>query len=514
MNFVQTYVYYVPMWLQKSTNMLKQFEVWFVTGSQHLYGEETLRQVDEHSKIIADSFNDSPQIPVRVVFKPVVKTPDEIYAICQEANVAPNCIGIITWMHTFSPAKMWIRGLNVLKKPMLHLHTQFNRDIPFNDIDMDFMNLNQSAHGDREFGFIMSRMRLNRKVVVGHWQQTDVLQKINVWSRVAAAKYEMQTMKVVRFGDNMRQVAVTDGDKVAAEMTFGFSVNTHGIGDLVKYINQISEADIFTLMQEYEDTYELMDSLRNGGLMRQSLVEAARIELGLKAFLEEGGFSAYTNTFEDLHGMRQLPGIGSQRMMAAGYGYGGEGDWKTSAMVRALKVMASGMEGGNSFMEDYTYHFDPANPMVLGSHMLEICPSIAKGTVKCEVHPLGIGGKEDPVRLVFNAAAGPAINVSLIDLGNRFRLLVNEVEAVEVTEEFPKLPTARALWKPQPSMEVGLQAWILAGGAHHTAYSQNLTTEYIEDLAEMFGVELVVIDKNTTIRQLKNELRWSDSAFK
>jgi L-arabinose isomerase len=494
--------------------MLKQFEVWFVTGSQHLYGEETLRQVDEHSKIIADSFNDSPQIPVRVVFKPVVKTPDEIYAICQEANVAPNCIGIITWMHTFSPAKMWIRGLNVLKKPMLHLHTQFNRDIPFNDIDMDFMNLNQSAHGDREFGFIMSRMRLNRKVVVGHWAQSDVLQKINVWSRVAAAKYEMQTMKVVRFGDNMRQVAVTDGDKVAAEMTFGFSVNTHGVGDLVKYINQISEADIFTLMQEYEDTYQLMDSLRNGGLMRQSLIEAARIELGLKAFLEEGGFSAYTNTFEDLHGMRQLPGIGSQRMMAAGYGYGGEGDWKTSAMVRALKVMASGMEGGNSFMEDYTYHFDPANPMVLGSHMLEVCPSIAKGTVKCEVHPLGIGGKEDPVRLVFNAAAGPAINVSLIDMGNRFRLLVNEVEAVEVTEDFPKLPTARALWKPQPNMEVGLQAWILAGGAHHTAYSQNLTTEYIEDLAEMFGVELVVIDKNTSIRQLKNELRWSDSAFK
>jgi L-arabinose isomerase len=502
------------MWLQKLTNMLKKFEVWFVTGSQHLYGEETLRQVDEHSQIIADSFNDSPQIPVRVVFKPVVKTPDEIYAICQEANVAPNCIGIVAWMHTFSPAKMWIRGLNCLQKPLLHLHTQFNRDIPFNDIDMDFMNLNQSAHGDREFGFIMSRMRLNRKVVVGHWQQADVLQKINVWSRVAAAKYEMQTMKVVRFGDNMRQVAVTDGDKVAAEMTFGFSVNTHGVGDLVKYINQISEADIFTLMQEYEDTYELMDSLRNGGFMRQSLVEAARIELGLKAFLEEGNFSAYTNTFEDLHGMRQLPGIGSQRMMAAGYGYGGEGDWKTSAMVRALKVMASGMAGGNSFMEDYTYHFDPANPMVLGSHMLEICPSIAQGAVKCEVHPLGIGGKEDPVRLVFNAAPGPALNVSLIDMGNRFRLLVNEVEAVEVTETFPKLPTARALWKPQPSMEIGLQAWILAGGAHHTVYSQNLTTEYIEDFAEMFGVELVVIDKNTTIRQLKNELRWSEVTFK
>ena len=494
--------------------MLKQFEVWFVTGSQHLYGEETLRQVDEHSQIIADFFNDSPTIPVRVVFKPVVKTPDEILTICKEANSTPNCVGIITWMHTFSPAKMWINGLNALQLPLLHLHTQFNRDIPFNDIDMDFMNLNQSAHGDREFGFIMTRMRLNRKVVVGHWQSENVLEKINIWSRVAAAKYTMQTMKVVRFGDNMRQVAVTDGDKVAAEMKFGFSVNTHGVGDLVQYINQISEADIYTLLQEYEDTYEMMPSLRNRGFMRQSLFEAARIELGIKAFLEEGGFSAYTNTFEDLHGMRQLPGIGSQRMMAAGYGYGGEGDWKTSAMVRVMKVMASGLKGGNSFMEDYTYHFDPANPMVLGSHMLEICPSIAANNVKCEVHPLGIGDKEDPVRLVFNTAAGPALNVSLIDLGNRFRLLVNEVEAVEVTEDFPKLPTARALWKPQPSIEVGLQAWILAGGAHHTVYSQNLTTEYIEDFAEMLGVELVVIDKNTTIRGLKNDLRFSEVAYK
>jgi len=494
--------------------MLKKYEIWFVTGSQDLYGEETLKQVAEHSAVITNFLDAAPQIPVRVVFKPVVTTPDEIFKVCQEANQAVNCIGIVAWMHTFSPAKMWIRGLNYLQKPLLHLHTQFNRDIPFADIDMDFMNLNQSAHGDREFGFIMSRMRLNRKVVVGHWQQPNVLERINVWSRVAAAKYEMQTMKVVRFGDNMRQVAVTDGDKVAAEMTFGFSVNTHGVGDLVKYINQISEADIFTLIQEYEDTYQLMDSLKNGGLMRQSLVEAARIELGLKAFLEEGGFSAYTNTFEDLHGMRQLPGIGSQRMMAAGYGYGGEGDWKTSAMVRVLKTMASGMAGGNSFMEDYTYHFDPANPMVLGSHMLEICPSIAQGTVKCEVHPFGIGGKEDPVRLVFNGAAGPALNVSLIDMGNRFRLIVNEVEAVEVTHEFPKLPTARALWKPQPSMEVGLQAWILAGGAHHTAYSQNLTTEYIEDFAEMLGVELVVIDKNTSISQLKKELKFNEIAYK
>lgn len=493
---------------------LKSFEVWFVTGSQHLYGEETLQQVDQHSKIMAEWFNNSPKIPVRVVFKPVVKSAEEITAICKEANNTPNCVGIITWMHTFSPAKMWINGLNILALPILHLHTQYNRDIPFADIDMDFMNLNQSAHGDREFGHIMSKMRINRKVVVGHWQQDSVIEKINIWARVAVGKYKMQTMKLARFGDNMRYVAVTDGDKVAAEMKFGLSVNTYAVGDLVKIINQISDTDINKLIKEYEDTYEIMPSLAQNGTMRSSLVEAARIELGIKAFLEDGNFSAYTNTFEDLHGMRQLPGIGSQRMMAAGYGYGGEGDWKTSAMLHIMKLMASGMAGGNSFMEDYTYHFNPDNAMVLGSHMLEICPSIAKGKVNCEVHPLGIGGKEDPVRLVFNASAGPALNVSLVDLGNRFRLIVNEVEAVEVTEAFPKLPTARALWKPQPSMEIGLQAWLLAGGAHHTVYSQNLTTEYLEDFAEMFDIELVVIDKNTTIRGLKNELRFNEVAFK
>lgn len=493
---------------------LKSFEVWFITGSQHLYGEETLRQVDEHSQIIASELDNSSTIPVKVVFKPVVKTPDEILSICKEANNTPNCVGIITWMHTFSPAKMWIRGLNILQIPILHLHTQFNRDIPFDTIDMDFMNLNQSAHGDREFGHIMSKMRLNRKVVVGHWQDISVQEKINIWARVAGGKYKLQTMKVVRFGDNMRQVAVTDGDKVSAEMKFGLSVNTCAVGDLVEVINQISDAEIAQLIQEYEDTYELMPSLRKNGERHSSLIEAARIELGLKAFLKDGDYSAYTNTFEDLHGMRQLPGIGSQRMMAAGYGYGGEGDWKTSAMVHVMKLMANGMKGGNSFMEDYTYHFNPDNAMVLGSHMLEICPSIAGGKVSCEVHPLGIGGKEDPVRLVFNASAGPALNISLVDLGNRFRLIVNEVEAVEVTESFPKLPTARALWKPQPSMNVGLQAWILAGGAHHTVYSQNLTTEYIEDLADMLDIELVVIDKDTTIRNLKNDIKLNEVFYK
>lgn len=493
---------------------LKSFEVWFVTGSQHLYGEETLRKVDEHSKIIAASFDQASQIPVKVIFKPVVKSAEEITKLCKEANATANCVGIIAWMHTFSPAKMWINGLNALQIPLLHLHTQYNRDIPYADIDMDFMNLNQSAHGDREFGHILSKMGISRKVVVGHWQAASVLEKINIWARVAVGRYKMKTMKLVRFGDNMRYVAVTDGDKVAAEMKFGFEVNTHAVGDLVKVINQISDAEIQNLIKEYEASYQMMASLATGGAMRASLVEAARIELGIKAFLEDGGYSAYTNTFEDLHGMRQLPGIGSQRMMAAGYGYGGEGDWKTSAMVHVLKLMGTGLKGGTSFMEDYTYHFDPTNPMVLGSHMLEICPSIADGAVNCEVHPLGIGGKEDPVRLVFNAEAGPAINVSLVDMGKRFRLIVNEVEAVKVTEAFPKLPTARALWKPQPSMEIGLEAWLLAGGAHHTVYSQALTTDYMVDLADMLDIELVVIDKNTSIRGLKAELKYNDIAYK
>ncbi|WP_077924507.1 L-arabinose isomerase [Spirosoma sp. 209] len=498
---------------------LKQFEIWFITGSQHLYGEETLQQVDAHSQAIAEFLDRAADMPVRIVFKPVVKTTDEIYAICQAANAAPACIGVITWMHTFSPAKMWIRGLTILNKPLLHLHTQFNRDIPWGDIDMDFMNLNQSAHGDREFGFMMTRMHqarptLNRKVVVGFWQEASVVAQLADWARVAVAAHELKTLKVVRFGDNMRQVAVTDGDKVAAEMTFGMSVNTHGIGDLVTVINQVSDADVDRLVTEYADTYTLMDSLQRGGAQHNSLRDAARIEIGMRAFLQDGGFGAYSDTFEDLYGMKQLPGIASQRLMADGYGFAGEGDWKTAAMVRVMKVMAAGLPGGNSFMEDYTYHFDPTNPLVLGSHMLEICPSIADGKPSCEVHPLGIGGKEDPVRLVFNAPAGPAINVSLVDMGNRFRFIVNEVEAVAVTEALSKLPVARALWKPMPDMATGCAAWILAGGAHHTVFSQNLTTSHIEDFADIFGVELVVIDSQTKLRQLKNELRWSEAAYR
>ena len=489
---------------------LKKLEVWFVTGSQDLYGEDTLRQVAAHSQEIANSLNNAAQIPVRVVFKPTVKSTEEIYALCQEANVAANCIGIITWMHTFSPAKMWITGLKALQKPLAHLHTQYNRDIPWDTIDMDFMNLNQSAHGDREFGFIASRMKITRKVVVGHWQDPEVLDQLNAWARSAAGWNDWQGARFVRFGDNMRYVAVTDGDKVEAELKFGFSVNTHGIGDLVAVINQISDAEVDKLTAEYEERYAVVESLRKGGAQYSSLRDAAKIELGMLSFLQDGNYKGFSDTFEDLHGMAQLPGIASQRLMGKGYGFAGEGDWKTAALVRAMKVMGSGLPGGNAFMEDYTYHFDPSNPLVLGSHMLEICESIADGKPKCEIHPLGIGGKADPVRLVFNVAAGPAINASIVDMGNRFRMIVNEVEAVEPKNDLPKLPVARVLWKPYPDMKTGCAAWILAGGAHHTGYSQNLTSEHMQDFSEMAGIEFVKIGKNTDLYQLKNDLRWSD----
>jgi len=493
---------------------LKKWSVWFVTGSQHLYGEETLKQVDEHSAKIAATLDASKHIPVQVVFKPVVKTPEEIFNLINAANNDSHCIGIITWMHTFSPAKMWINGLKILRKPMLHLHTQFNRDIPWSTIDMDFMNLNQSAHGDREFGFIMSRMRMNRKVVAGHWQDPEVQKKINIWARAAAGWQDWQGARFCRFGDNMRQVAVTEGDKVEAEIKFGYSVNTYGIGDLVAVINKVKTAAIDELIAVYNKEYKLAPSLKKGGKQYESLRDAAKIEIGMRNFLEQGGFKGYTDTFEDLHGMKQLPGIASQRLMAEGYGFGGEGDWKTSALVRAMKVMGSGLPGGNSFMEDYTYHFEPKNNLVLGSHMLEICPSIAGDKPSCEIHPLGIGGKEDPVRLVFSAKAGPALNASIVDMGNRFRLLVNEVEAVKPVKALPKLPVARVLWKPMPDMVTGCSAWILAGGAHHTCYSQNLSSEGLQDFAEMAGIEFVLIGKNTNLYQFKNELRWNDASFK
>jgi len=497
-----------------SLPILKTFEVWFVTGSQHLYGPETLLQVAEHSKKIAEVFDQSEYIPVQVKFKPVVKTPEEIYNLCSDANTTKNCIGIIAWMHTFSPAKMWINGLKILQKPLLHLHTQFNRDIPWGSIDMDFMNLNQSAHGDREFGFIMSRMRLPRKVVVGHWQNAEVQEKISIWCRAAAGWHDMQQAKFVRFGDNMRQVAVTEGDKVEAQIKFGYSVNTHGLGDLSAVINKIKEREIDDLCEVYDVAYKIAAPLKKNGKQHSSLRDAAKIEIGLRKFLEAGGYTGYTDTFEDLHGLLQLPGIASQRLMADGYGFGAEGDWKTAALVRAMKVMGSGLPGGNSFMEDYTYHFEPNNNMVLGSHMLEICPSIANAKPSCEVHPLGIGGKADPVRLVFNVNGGAALNASMIDMGNRFRLLVNEVEAVKPKNALPKLPVARVLWKPLPDMQTGCAAWILAGGAHHTVYSQNLTSEALQDFAEIAGIEMVLINKDTSISNFKNELRWNERSYK
>lgn len=497
-----------------SVTDLKKLEVWFVTGSQFLYGEDTLKAVGANAQQIVKELGAVACMPVRVVYKPVLKTPEEIYQICLEANNERSCIGLVAWMHTFSPAKMWIGGLKVLNKPLLHLHTQFNRDIPWKDIDMDFMNLNQSAHGDREFGFIMSRMRLNRKVVVGHYQNKNVQERLIVWMRAAAGWHDWQGARFCRFGDNMRQVAVTEGDKVEAEIAFGYSVNGYGVGDLVKVINQIPDEEVTRLVSEYEDSYAVVSMLRKGGGKHTALRESAKIELGLRGFLSGGNFKGFTDTFEDLYGMVQLPGIAVQRLMAQGYGFGAEGDWKTAALVRAMKVMGSGLKGGNSFMEDYTYHFDPANPMVLGAHMLEICESIAEGKPSCEIHPLGIGGKADPVRLVFNASSGPALNASVVDMGNRFRLIVNTVDAVEPPHDLPKLPVARVLWKPHPDMQTGCAAWILAGGAHHTCYSQNLTPEYLEDFAEMAGIEYVLIDKDTRLYAFKNMLRMNDSSYR
>lgn len=488
---------------------LRQFEVWFVTGSQHLYGPETLEKVAAHSREIAQAL-DQAGLPVRVVFKPVVTTPDAIYEVCLAANAAKNCIGLMTWMHTFSPAKMWIAGLSALKKPFLHLHTQYNRDIPWSTIDMDFMNLNQAAHGDREFGFIGSRMRLNRKVVVGHWQEPDVQAQIATWMRAAAAWADMQGMRVARFGDNMRQVAVTEGDKVEAQLRFGYSVNGYGVGDLVKVVNDVTDADIDQLVAEYEDSYVVTAPLQKNGERRQSLREAARIEVGLRRFLEAGGFKAFTDTFEDLHGLTQLPGIAVQRLMADGYGFGAEGDWKTSAFVRAVKVMAAGLPGGSSFMEDYTYHLHNSGQQVLGAHMLEICESIAAAKPSLELHPLSIGGKADPIRLVFNTPPGPAINVSVIDVGDRFRMIVNTVDVVDPAEPLPQLPVARALWLPQPNLKVAATVWILAGGAHHTVFSQAIGVEHLEDFAAMADVEYLLIDNDTKLSEFKKELRWND----
>ena len=477
-------------------------EVWLVTGSQHLYGREALAQVAVNSREIAASLDAEPAVPLRIVFKPVLTTPEEVRALCREANDTPACIGLILWMHTFSPAKMWIAGLRSLVKPFLHLHTQFNRELPWSSIDMDFMNLNQSAHGDREFGFITARLKLPRKVVAGFWQDAGTVAEIAAWLRAALGWHESQNLKVARFGDNMREVAVTEGNKVSAEAQLGYSVNGYGVGDLVARMDQVTEAEVDRLVAEYREAYTISSEHDRP----ESLQVAAKIELGLRAFLEEGGFWAFTDTFQDLHGLGQLPGIAVQRLMADGYGFGGEGDWKTAALVRTMKVMATGMSGGTSFMEDYTYDFS-GTPKVLGSHMLEICPSIAASQPSLEVHPLGIGGKADPVRLVFTAPSGPAIVASLVDMGDKFRLIVNNVAVIQPEEPLPKLPVARAVWVPEPSLKVAAAAWIYSGGAHHTGFSQALTMEHMEDFAEIAGVELVAIDAETRLRELRQQLR-------
>jgi L-arabinose isomerase len=492
---------------------LKTLEAWFVTGSQKLYGEQTLRQVDADSKLIAQGLSDSPRIPVQLVFKPVLTDPAGILAICREANMVSNCIGLITWMHTFSPAKMWIAGLKALQKPLLHLHTQFNRDIPWDSIDMDFMNLNQSAHGGREYGFMLSRLRMNRKVVVGHWQDPEVQESVAVWARAACAWHDAQGARIARFGDNMREVAVTEGDKVEAQIRFGYSVNGYALGDLVAAVDRVAEGEVEKLLREYDESYRIADELKAKGAQRGHLRESARIELGLRSFLQQGEFKGFTTCFENLYGLAQLPGLSVQRLMADGYGFGAEGDWKTAALVRAMKVMSRGLSGGTSFMEDYTYHLNEGSMKVLGAHMLELCASLAGTKPSLEMHPLSIGGKEDPARLVFEVPAGPALNATIVDMGNRFRMLVNEVEVVPPEAPLPRLPVARALWVPRPDLKTAAAAWILGGGAHHAAFSQALRPEHLEEFAEMAGIEFLLIDGTTGIRDFKKELRWNEMYY-
>ena len=489
---------------------LNGFEVWFVTGSQHLYGPETLETVAEHSRAITAALDASSSIPVRVVFKPVLTNPDAIRQLVMEANASSTCVGLIAWMHTFSPAKMWIAGLDLLRKPLVHLHTQFNREIPWDGIDMDFMNLNQAAHGDREFGFIAARLRLERKVVVGHWSDPEVQERIGAWTRAASARRDWETGRIARFGDNMREVAVTEGDKVEAQRRLGFSINGYGLGDLVAVINEATDAEVDALIETYSDEYDVDPALRPGGERAGSLRDGARIEIGLRRFLSDGGFSAFTTTFEDLHGMTQLPGLAVQRLMRDGYGFGAEGDWKTAAMVRAMKVMASGLEGGVSFMEDYTYHFDESGDLILGAHMLEVCESIADGRPKLEVHPLSIGGKADPVRLVFDAHPGVAVLASITDMGQRFRMLATVVDVVSSPHPLPRLPVARAMWRPRPDLATNAAAWIHAGGSHHTSLGFPVTPEHLADFASMSAIEFVLIDEDTRLDAFRDRLRWND----
>jgi L-arabinose isomerase len=484
-------------------------EVWFLTGSQSLYGPETLDQVAAQSQGIVERLVEVGDLPVNVVWKPVLMDASSIHRQMLDANSDAACVGVVAWMHTFSPAKMWIAGLDALQKPLLHLHTQAGMELPWSTIDMDFMNLNQAAHGDREFGYIQSRLGVLRKTVAGHVDSPLVAQRIGHWARAALGRAELRTLKLARFGDNMRDVAVTEGDKVEAQRRFGVSVNTYGVNDLVAVVDAVGDDEIDKLVTEYADTYRVAAELLPDGDRHESLRYGARIELGIRSFLTSGGFNAFTTNFEDLGGLRQLPGLAVQRLMADGFGFGGEGDWKTSVLLRATKVMGEGLPGGTSFMEDYTYHLVPGREKILGAHMLEVCPSITTRTASLEIHPLAIGGREDPVRLRFTADPGRAVVAGLSDLGDRFRLTVNDIDVVEPDEDLPHLPVACAVWEPRPSLSTSAESWLMAGAPHHTVLSKAVGVEILEDFAQMTGVEMVVIDDDTTTRNFQRELRWN-----
>jgi L-arabinose isomerase len=492
---------------------LERFDIWLVTGSQGLYGPEVIDQVGDHAAQIGAGLDAAACMPVNVVTKPVVTTPEAIEELCEAANADARCVGVVAWMHTFSPAKMWIAGLLTLRKPLLHLHTQFNRDLPWSEIDMDFMNLNQSAHGDREFAFILTRLRTSRTVVVGHWQDEQVAARIGTWSRAASALQEARRLRIARFGDNMRHVAVTEGDKVEAQIKLGVSINTYGVADLAAATHDAGDADVDALTAEYVDRYDVVDDLLPGGDRHDALRDAARIEVGLRSILAAEGARAFTDTFEDLADLPHLPGIAVQRLMADGYGFGAEGDWKTALLVRVMKVMAEGLDGGTSFMEDYTYHLGEPAPKVLGAHMLEVCPSISGERPRCEIHPLSIGGKPDPVRLVFTAATGPGLVIGLADLGTRLRLVANQVDLIEPDAPLPRLPVARAVWQPRPDFATAAASWLLAGGPHHTCLSTAVDPQAVHDFADMAEVELIMIDAATAVTGIKNELRWNHAYF-
>lgn len=495
---------------------VKKYQFWFATGSQALYGEECLEVVARHSKMIVDGINQTGLLPYEVVLKPTLISNASIRQLFNDANGDENCAGVITWMHTFSPAKSWILGLQEYRKPLLHFHTQFNRDIPYQSIDMDFMNTNQSAHGDREFGHIVSRMGIERKVIVGYWEDKAVLGQIGEWMITAIGIIESSHIRVLRVGDNMRNVAVTEGDKVEAHIKFGWEIDAYNITDIAEYVNQVSKGDIDALVEEYYEKYDILLEGRDEKEFKAHVAVQAGIEIGFEKFLVEKDYHAIVTNFEVLSGLKQLPGLAIQRLMEKGYGFGGEGDWKTAAMVRLMKLMTQGVKNakGTSFMEDYTYHFEPGKEGILQAHMLEVCPSIAQGKVGMKVSPLSMGNREDPARLVFTAKPGKGVATSLIDLGNRFRLLVNEVECLEQDIPMPKLPVASAFWTPKPNLQIGAQAWILAGGAHHTAFSYDLNAEQMCDWAAAMGIEAVLIDGTTTIREFKNELRWNAIAYR